>query len=212
VIYLSGCVTQSLLALPRDDVGVMFQPGMGNDTKPLMFRRWAADNGCFAQGERFDAGDWIEWLASLRRFRSTCLFAVAPDVMGDWQATWERSSAFLPTIRQLGFRAALVAQNGMPLRLLDLAGFDALFVGGTNEWRDQTNEPQRLIAKAQRRGKWTHWGRVNTDWAIDRAWKSGCDSADGTFLAYGPDRNLRQLLGWLDGTQAPWQGQLLGAI
>jgi hypothetical protein len=31
----------------------------------------------------------------------------------------------------------------------------------------------------------------------------GCHSADGTFLAFGPDRNLPRLLGWLteiDGT------------
>jgi hypothetical protein len=25
----------------------------------------------------------------------------------------------------------------------------------------------------------------------------GCDSVDGTLLAYGPDRNLPELLGWL---------------
>ncbi|WP_405928098.1 hypothetical protein OG554_05250 [Streptomyces griseus] len=26
----------------------------------------------------------------------------------------------------------------------------------------------------------------------------GCDSVDGTFLAYGPDKNLPKLLSWLD--------------
>jgi len=32
---------------------------------------------------------------------------------------------------------------------------------------------------------------------LARAASIGCDSVDGTFLAFGPDKNLPQLLRWL---------------
>lgn len=40
-------------------------------------------------------------------------------------------------------------------------------------------------------------GRVNSLRRLRLAQAMGCDSADGTYLAYGPDRNLPRLLGWL---------------
>lgn len=217
--YLSGVVQKELLAHPRSDVGLMMQPGMGNAVD-LRWTSWAGDNGCFAQGERFDAGDWLEWLASLRRYRATCLFAVAPDVLGDWQATWERSEPYLATIRQLGFRPALVAQNGLPLRMLDIGGFDALFIGGTDEWRFQSAscpslfdgwDGQRtinydaiscdvlgLIRKARRRGLHVHFGRVNSASRLALVTQAGCDSADGTYTKSGPEQNLPKVYEWLD--------------
>jgi len=39
--------------------------------------------------------------------------------------------------------------------------------------------------------------RVNSLRRLRHAAAIGCESADGTFLAYGPDRNLPTLLGWL---------------
>lgn len=212
MIYLSGVISQSLLAQPRDDLGIMFQPGMGNDRAVFLFRRWAADNGCFAQGDRFDPGDWLQWLASLRPWRGTCLFAVAPDVWGDARATLERSRAYLPTIRQLGFPAAFVAQDGAHTAMIPWEDVDVLFIGGSDVWRNLSGVPQQLIAYAITHGKRAHWGRVNSDAGIDRAYRSGCESADGTFLAYAPDENLGRLLRWLDGRPPEYQGELLGAL
>lgn len=42
-----------------------------------------------------------------------------------------------------------------------------------------------------------HMGRVNTRNRMLAAKAMGCDSADGTYLAYGPDQNLPSLLAWL---------------
>lgn len=109
----------------------------------------------------------------------------------------------------MGYRAGYVAQDGADEALVPWSDLDALFIGGTNAWRDGTDCPHRLVEMARSRGKRTHWGRVNTEWGMDRAWKSGCDSADGTYLAYGPDVNLPKLLRWLDGVQGAWQGLLL---
>lgn len=163
----------------------------------LPFWRWAADNGCYAQGERFNAGDWLEWLARMRPHRATCLFAVAPDVFGDWRATWERSAPYLPTIRQLGYPAAYVAQDGTPLDLLDRDDFDVLFIGGSNDWLT-SESAYELAERAKQQGRWVHLGRVNTLRRLTGARVSQFDSADGTFVKFGPDRNLPVLYDWLD--------------
>lgn len=201
MMYLSGCVPLTMLANPRPDLGIMLQPGIAGGladlAKALPFWRWAADNGCYAQGDRFDAGDWLEWLASLRRYRSTCLFAVAPDVFGDGPATLDRAQPFLPTLRQLGYPAAFVAQPGTDRLPLPWDAIDALFVGGPNEWQ-HSEACFRLVAEAKRRGKWAHRGRVNS-LARLRATKVGLyDSADGTFVRSGPDRRLPDVYDWLD--------------
>jgi len=54
-----------------------------------------------------------------------------------------------------------------------------------------------LIAEAKRRGKWAHMGRVNGRSRLLAAVGAGCDSVDGTYLAFGPDTNLPKLLRWL---------------
>lgn len=199
MIYLSGCVTQTMLANPRPDLGIMLQPGMGNAI-PFEWVTWAADNGCFAQGDAFDPGAWLAWLAGLRQHRARCLFAVAPDVLGDHEATWARSVPYLPTIQQLGFRPALVAQDGMPLRALDLAGYEALFIGGTDMFK-LSEQAYALAAKAKRQGRWVHLGRVNSLRRLRAANLHGIDSADGTFVKWAPDRNLPRVYDWLDALQ-----------
>lgn len=195
-MYLTGCITQTMLAHPRADLGVMLQPGMRN-LVDFNFTHWAADNGCFAQGEAFDPGAWLEWLAARRSGRATCLFAVAPDVLGDWQGTWERSAPYFPTLRQLGFKPALVAQDGMPLRLLDLGGFDVLFIGGSDDYK-LSEDAYAAAARAKQRGLWVHLGRVNSLRRLRAARVSSFDSADGTFVKYGPDRRLPEVYDWLD--------------
>ncbi|MGY0234093.1 hypothetical protein [Longispora urticae] len=45
-------------------------------------------------------------------------------------------------------------------------------------------------------------GRVNSRRRLAHAQAIGCHSADGTLLAYGPDRHLRPLLRWLDDLNA----------
>lgn len=201
MLYLSGCVTQTLLANPRPDLGIMYQPGMGNDTKALQFWTFALDNGCFSQGERFDAGDWLEWLASLRRYRERCLFAVAPDVVGDATATWERSAPFLPTIRQLGFKAALVAQDGWDSSAIEWESLDCLFVGGTDEFK-LSEQAYAAVREARLRGKWTHQGRCNSLRRLKAARANLFQSADGTYVKFGPDRNLPRVYDWLDEVNA----------
>lgn len=207
MIFLSGAINGTLLANPRPDLGIMIQPGMGNSTAPLQFWKFGADNGCFAQGEAFVPGDWLEWLATLRRFRDNCLFAVAPDVILDAEATLLRSLPYLPTIRQLGFPSAFVTQNGCTSALVPWDALDCLFVGGDDAWK-LSEASWRLCGEAKARGKWVHVGRVNSFRRLKACAVSGVDSADGTYLRFGPDANWPKLAGWLDdlnGEQKPME-------
>jgi hypothetical protein len=83
--------------------------------------------------------------------------------------------------------------------------FDVLFIGGT-QWK-MSSHAADLVAEAKARGKGTHAGRVNSEQRYLHFLKLGCDSADGTFLTYGPDVNLPRLLAW---TRLAHQGDLFG--
>jgi hypothetical protein len=55
----------------------------------------------------------------------------------------------------------------------------------------------RLMAEAKARGKWVHVGRVNSKRRYQWCHSHGADSADGTFVAFGPDVNIPRLARWL---------------
>lgn len=194
VIYLTTPPTDERVEVYRElGLGVMITPERRGTVLPEWVC-WAADNGCFSESpERpFVAAEWIAWLARLPTDR--CLFATAPDVLGDAAATAERSAEWLPQIRALGFPAALVAQDGFDISATDWAAFDCLFIGGTDEYK--LGAAFGAVAAARARGKWVHIGRINSE----RRWRAfdsvGADSADGNLLKYGPDTNTRRLRSW----------------
>jgi hypothetical protein len=156
---------------------------------------WAADNGCFKRPD-LNTGEYLKWLASLCPYLSTCLFAVAPDVVGDARETWARSEPVLPLIRALGFRAALVAQDGIEDRPIRWGSFDVLFIGGTTEWK-LSEAAYEVARQAKEHGCHVHMGRVNSRRRLRIAYLAGCDSADGTHLVFKPDERLGQLRRWL---------------
>lgn len=187
MIYLSGCVQPT-----NGKFGLMLTPMMGNQPD-LRDVPWAADTGCYAQPDRFRLAEYLTWLSA--RPKETCLFATAPDVVQDWEATLEKSLPVLPMIRDCGFPAALVVQDGA----IDLPWnqLDCLFVGGSTEWK-LSEAAYGLVTEAKSRGKWTHMGRVNSWKRFRAAAVSGYDSADGTFLKHGPDVLRPRLEAWLD--------------
>lgn len=180
----------------RADVGTLVTPaGAVRRTLPR-FSHWAADTGCYARPAAFDADAYVTWLGSLLENQTTCLFATAPDRVGDWEATWAVARPVLARIRALGYPAALVAQDGMA----DLPApdeWDALFVGGTTGWK-LSETAYRLQREAKALGKWTHLGRVNSWRRISAAAQAGYDSADGTLLAFNPGVYGRDIVRWLD--------------
>jgi len=197
VIYLSGVLRPTAKTHP--ELGVIITPAHGNSPAVcLPGRIWAADNGCFAQGEQFKMGRYITWLEErVYPYRATCLFATAPDVVGNAEATWMRSSPVLPLIRSLGYKAALVAQNGIDAHMLDWDAFDVLFLGGDTQWK-LSQATRHLVKMAKSHGKWVHMGRVNSYKRLERAALWGCDSADGTYVRFRPDAYVGRVCQWLD--------------
>jgi hypothetical protein len=180
----------------------MTTPAQGSrvDTFPL----WAADNSCGPgrQGVTGVTGagypgdvPFLRWLALMQPHARRCVFAAAPDVVCDAKATLKRSLPFLPVLRGLGYRAALVAQNGLERIRAPWDEFDAVFLGGDDEWKLGAHA-RDLTAEAKARGMWVHMGRVNSMKRLEYARFIGCDSADGTYLRW-PDTNLPKLLSWL---------------
>lgn len=196
---------------------------------------WCADNGIYSGAYPGDRS-YLRWLAGLARLPGPhrCRFAVAPDVVADHHATLLRSWAMLRRIRWIGLPAALCAQNGAQPDDLPWDYFDAVFLAGVAECTPCRYVPDpadlleaqtcpaghqlaewktgpaaaAITAEAKARGVWVHMGRVNTRARILAAKRMGCDSADGTFLAYGPDQNLPSLLAWLSEPAVPSTVQL----
>lgn len=160
---------------------------------------WIADNAVFA--DKYPGDDaYLTWLAALPH-KERCRFAVAPDVVGDAEATLARSLPMLERIRAI-VPVAYVAQDGATVDTIPWDQVDALFIGGTTEWKIGP-AARLLITGAKRRGLWAHMGRVNSMGRLRRATDSGCDSADGTYLAFGPDTNLPRLLAWVSTVNQP---------
>ena len=200
MIYFTGSgitprTQAALVAHPL--IGVLTQPRTLTKAKVAPFRIWAADNGCFSQGHVFSLEDYLRWLVKFSDISDKCAFATAPDVVGDADATWERSEPAFERIRDIGYKVALVAQNGFEDSDPDWEMFDALFLGGDTDWK-LSNAARATVAEANARGKWTHMGRVNSMRRFQIAMDFGCDSVDGNFLMFGPDKNLAQLISWVD--------------
>jgi hypothetical protein len=156
---------------------------------------WCADNGCFNDA-KFDEARWWRFLQDNATDAGSCAFATAPDVLGDAQKTLNRSAPWLPRIRELGYPVAFVAQDGADQYPPPWGEFDVLFIGGSTAFK-LGPEARSLIAEAKRRGCRVHMGRVNSLKRYRYAEAVGCDSADGTYLIFGPTVNLPRLLNWV---------------
>lgn len=180
-------------AMDAGELGQIATPAAGNVVPDG--REWIADNSVFGGRYPGDA-PYLAWLAARQHLAPWCRFAAAPDVVGDAVATLARSAPMLPRIRALGFPVALVAQNGLERLPVPWNDIDALFIGGDTAWK-LGPAAAALVAEAKSRGKWVHMGRVNSGRRLRYAADIGCDSADGTFLAFAPDLNLPRMRRWL---------------
>lgn len=130
-------------------------------------------------------------------------------VVGDARGTLEQFPDWSREIREAGYPVALVAQDGLE-QMLDQVPWplmDALFIGGSTEWK-LSDGARICIAEARQRGKLTHMGRVNSFGRLAKAAAMLADTADGTFLMFAPRTNLPRLLSWLDGVNRGVQAHL----
>ncbi len=195
-MYLGNPSTPEIRKAMTDTahLGAMVTPKQGNAIPAGV--AVGVDNGCFTAPASF--GDGRAFLRKLLTFDpADVLFANAPDVVGDWEATITRSMPWLRKLRVLGYPAAIVIQDGAVPADIPWEWVDCVFIGGTTEWKLGPNS--RVIAtEAKARERWLHMGRVNSLKRCRLAASWGCDSVDGTFLAFGPDVNLPKVLRWME--------------
>lgn len=182
-------------AMSAGRIGCMTTPAQGNRIPDGAM--YACDNGKFGKGWP-GADSWYAWLtAAVARYGADrCLWAVAPDVPFDAAGTLAESRPWLAKIRALGIPAAFAAQDGSENGLIPWGEFDVLFLAGSTEWKIGP-AAERLAREAKARGLQIHMGRVNSRLRLGIAEWFGCDTADGTYLAFGPEKNLPKLTGWL---------------
>ena len=93
-------------------------------------------------------------------------------------------------------RDALVAEVERLRGLANVFEINVLFLGGMGRWKESAGA-QHLSRRAVDAGVSVHMGRVNSLRRLQLARYMGCSSADGTFLAFGPNTNLPKLEGFL---------------
>lgn len=186
MIYLTGVTNDAIEPyLVEAGIGLMLNPAAGYARRCHRYPFTAVDNGCF--GDKHDEDKWIRQLEIVPR--ENCLFAVAPDVYPDAQASLDRGREWFPILREMGYPVAVVAQDGAERLSFPWNEFDCLFVGGEqkpsprDEWK-LSGAAEQLVHRARAHGKWVHMGRVNGMKRMERARDMGCLSADGTFLKY----------------------------
>lgn len=139
--------------------------------------RFAIDNGAFAG---FDARSFLSLLERESERKSLCRFVAVPDVVGSARRTLEVFHHWAPKLK--GWPLALVAQDGQESLPIDWWRLDAVFIGGTTEWK-MGPHAKAIVLAGKAMGKWVHAGRVNTPARLEHFEKLGADSIDGTGLS-----------------------------
>ena len=138
---------------------------------------WAADNDAFSG---FDDLRFVKMLDAIAAAGAKgCRFVTAPDVVGEAEPTLERFVEWRPSIVNRGLPAGLVLQDGMTVDTVPWDLVDAVFVGGSTEWK-LGDEAREIVRVARLRGLWTHVGRVNSLKRLRIAADMGADSVDGS--------------------------------
>lgn len=196
-------------------IDTLVSMGIGEATQPWEFppRRapWFLDNGAFTywrKGVQFDHAGFR------RAVELTCGHSVepawvtVPDVVADATTTLAWAEAYLPGLRALRFRTAIVVQDGMePETFPFWRDVDVIFVGGSLPWK--LTRAAEWCRAAHAHGKRCHVGRVGSARRVRWARSIATDSVDSCVPLFS-ERNLRvwtdalfarsvqmQLGGWL---------------
>lgn len=138
---------------------------------------FAIDNGAFSS---FDRKAFESLLEREKSRRSLCRFVAVPDVVGSARRTLEVFDYWYARIHE--WPLALVAQDGQENLPIRWELIDAVFIGGSTEWK-LSNHAAAVIKAAKAMDKWIHVGRVNRPGRFEYFENLGADSIDGTGIA-----------------------------
>ena len=92
--------------------------------------KFAIDNGAYA---KFDADAFMSLLKRESDNRDRCLFVTVPDVVGSARRTLEVFEVWRPKLD--GWKIALACQDGQESLPLPWNEIDAVFIGGSTNWK-----------------------------------------------------------------------------
>lgn len=142
---------------------------------------WALDNDGFAG---FNENKFREACETIRDVPG-CKFITAPDVFNKEQGiglhaqTLDKWKEWRPYLQTLGQPLAFVAQNGATINNVPWDELDAVFIGGSTEYK-LGPIAAAIVQRANELGKWAHVGRVNSEKRIAYAKSIGANSVDGS--------------------------------
>lgn len=204
MLYLSGVTNDHIEAYAATErrLGLMAQPRSSVLGSVPFFGSWAFDNGAFGAWRKGLPFDFPAWLRALDKVAvvaegSAPLFVVVPDVVADHDRTAEMWGRWSGEVLGRGLRPAFVLQNGCRDFAQVPVDAGAVFIGGDDVYK-LGPDAARVCWQAQGAGCWAHMGRVSSEKRFRRAIAMGCDSADGTFLRFGPPAlMLARVSSWL---------------
>jgi hypothetical protein len=198
IVLVSGATKTNIAHWDDPRFGFLVTPrNWGRIDAANLGKPWGADNDAF--------GGWtcdksVLFTIMLNRFRhvdtTNLRFINCPDVVGCHASTLEKFEEWSEAVRAHG-PVGFVAQDGARQRTMPWTRFDALFIGGTTEFK-MSPQADTLIRDAKRRGKWVHVGRVNTLKRIRHFFEIGVHSIDGTAFSKWPDLWFAKAKRWLD--------------
>lgn len=201
IVLVSGA-TEDVAEAPAS-IGVLVVPRQRARLESLSLRGrvWAVDNGAFTGLDYEGFERLLGEVSSVSGVSgvSPCRFVAAPDVVADCEGTLRKFRVWGRMIRSLGLPVALVAQDGLTVPQVPWDELDALFVGGSTDWK-MGQDAETLLAYAAARGKWRHVGRVNSRRRMQHFYGL-TDSIDGSGFSKWPKR-IRLATRWLRELQA----------
>ena len=176
----------------RDYLGFLNTPkaALSFDTLARYGLPVAVDNSAFTE---FNPR---KYRSLLTRIEMDIEWITVPDIVADAGGTLQLFESWYPVLEK--FPVAFVGQDGcedLPVHWDAIACF---FVGGSTEWK-LSGAARDMIAEAQKHGKLTHMGRVNSDKRMRYAFGLGVDSVDGTGFSRFSKKHLLRGLSVLDG-------------
>lgn len=142
-------------------------------------QNFAMDNGAFAN---FNPQGFRNMLARHSERKHLCRWVAVPDVVGDARRTLEVFRYWRSQSDLIGWRLAFVAQDGQENLPIPWHQIDAIFIGGSTDWK-LGSAASACVKAAKAIGKWVHVGRINTPARYEYFRDLGADSCDGTGLA-----------------------------
>lgn len=170
------------------NLGHLYSPG--GQRGPFKHLPYALDNGAYSahiNHSEWDADAFKMLLAWAGDADIPPMWVACPDVVADACATMKRWDEWSPVIRDAGFNAAMVVQDGMTLADVRAADPDAVFIGGSTEWK------WLWLWRFCDSHPVVHVGRVNGYRDLIKCYRAGASSCDGTGWFRGDQDQLAGL-------------------